>query len=122
MSWGDHDQDLIRKKLNVAGRIKNDSTEANNKLISKFMGIDFDQYQSVGNWTAAKYNESWDKLRPVVEKISKINKNDYNGQAGKDIQYLKQIWANTPFYVSIERAYELVVEFIKWYNSNTPKQ
>jgi len=104
--------------------------KTDNELIAIFMGFT-PQKSSLGNTYTHpdlmgvyggtgmkfKYDTSWNWLMPVVEKISKISRNDYDGQARKDIQYLKQIWANTPFYVSIERAYELVVEFIKWYNS-----
>lgn len=69
-----------------------------------------------------RFNESWDWLMPVVEKIADLHnaKFEYDvdkiakGDWPKDNDYMEVI--ALPLATPIKEAYEKVVEFIKWYN------
>jgi hypothetical protein len=103
-----------------------------NKLIAEFMGMTFDHTHEHGNIYLAKvvkpyieycksqritpktceFHTSWDWLMPVIDKIYSSDeyikyKRDTSGQ------FESEIHINTK---SIQRTWEDVVEFIKWYN------
>ncbi len=80
-----------------------------NELIAEFMGLPLTK--SLPSFTGGfkdepfmrwKYNQSWDWLMPVVEKISGLHLNDYV--------------TTLPLSTDIKTAHKAVVEFIKWYN------
>lgn len=71
-------------------------TTENNKLIAEFMGVKLDNEFWSANF---QYYTSWDWLMPVMKKIEDIN--------GK-------VFITT----SLEANYNMVVEYIKWYNEN----
>jgi hypothetical protein len=107
-----------------------------NKLIAEFMGwtqqLDaeerwygawFDQHKVRKAWSEFQghepllFNESWDWLMPVVEKIEKLGvKVELVGHICRityNPSYNYVISENIP---KIEAVYQAVVEFIKWYN------
>jgi len=72
-----------------------------------------------------KYNESWDWLMPVVEKIEslgyalKIIQNNcfiYGSTMGDHTEYFKNVGYGES---KLESTWLTVVEFIKWYNEQT---
>ena len=101
------------------------NTQENNKLIAEFMGYqvvdnprvingeNFFQYIDKENkkYTYMKsllrYNDSWDWLMPVVEKIYR--------DRGLDDEIILMI-RNSIAELNIESMYKAVVEFIKQYN------
>jgi hypothetical protein len=95
-----------------------------NKLIAEFMGRSIaEQHGEVlyADWDglhSVKYNESWDWLMPVVEKIedtipgSEIMIDKHSCIIRHTTFNAKRIW-NTS---KIQAAYEGVIEFIKWHN------
>lgn len=58
------------------------------------------------------YHKSWDWLMPVVEKINFLDHLNLWDKHNIDKFNLTESIAN----VDIERTYELIVEFIEWYN------
>ena len=108
-------------------------TEENNELIADFMGIVFHDdedkwYDADGLYLDGLYfNESWDWLMPVVEKIESIEDEHrcakYNVNT---VQCFVEIVDNHTSEEIIEldgdtkkeATYKAVVEFIKWYNEN----
>jgi len=127
MSWGDHDQELIRKKLNVEGRkkyaIPNDNRtqiDVDNKLIDKFMGIDFTGFKTVSYSTPNKYNESWDKIMDVIERIEQEGFSVIISIQGAEIRpfsYMNNFPLMATNYTEPKResVHKLVVKFINWY-------
>jgi hypothetical protein len=115
-----------------------------NKLIAEFMlnkkgdyfsGVPFggggwiiktDDKEELNNFLKSlKFHSSWDWLMPVVEKIWGIIGNREN-LFYFDISDLtmvenKTIFSNSPLIDNITDCYNVVVEFIKWYNQNKPK-
>lgn len=100
----------------------------NNKLIAKFMGsIRFCNIHGMEELITPnsitiipfhddeiRYDESYDWLMPVVEKISSLTTEDnYN------FNFYKVLSLNID--ASLNHIYEAVVEFIKWYNENNKK-
>jgi len=105
--------------------------KTDNELIAEFMGIPvnhqyglevqlpLDNPSKNGYWTRPMYEESWDWLMPVVEKIETlgyfcmINKwtSVYTGSDGERIQVTTVEGKS-----KIQNTYKAVVEFIKWYN------
>jgi len=110
-----------------------------NKLIAKFMGAEVSQAYSktkeqdgvmfyypkdsspdmFRNLSSAsiKYHSSWDWLMPVYIKIAKEEKlwGDYE----KSIIIFNIMYDRLGDAEGIDKVYESVVEFIKWYNQNT---
>lgn len=77
-------------------------TEVNsdNFLIAEFMGLDWNGYECLKR----NYNANWSELMPVVARISKMD------------VYME---LDLPITASITEVHEAVVNFIKWYNSQT---
>ena len=118
-----------------------ESVSANNKLIAEFMGIfavDIDEQD--GFWysidglmphgydkimlEAIKYNSSWDWLMPVVEKIGELY-HQVKIEINEGFPYCEIICYSEGNCVeefrnenetTIQAIYEVVLEFIKWYN------
>ena len=101
-------------------------TEEKNKLIADFMRIDvaFDGTFSInpmtkyGDWEKIKYDTDWNWLMEVVDKIYEMDLYydryiDYNSSMISD--------GKINLGTRINRVYEQVVEFIKWYNENSAK-
>ena len=105
-----------------------DTTE-NNRLISEFMGMKPNRYNSFPlkptdfaqdgdadvRYSDMKYHKSWDWLMPVIDKIrSEVCYVKYKEHTASMIDD-GGIYINTKFR---ENTYNDVVEFIKWYNQN----
>lgn len=107
--------------------------EGHNKMIAIFIGLQLDSMGFIKyNPTNIKikvdhdlkFHTSWDWLMPVVEKIESLgyivsltNKACHilmNGKTlfDKPMQFISS--------TKIEATYNAVIEFINWYNSNTP--
>jgi len=104
----------------------------NNKLIAEFMELEliipknkiyepfYRQYQESGMIkrdcliSSLKYNLSWDWLMPVIDKI--YSSNEYYVYKSTLGQFSTGIEINTKF---IDVTYNNVVDYIKWYNSQT---
>jgi hypothetical protein len=102
------------------------------KLISDFMGYEFISERAPGKralvrfgkvTAGARFNESWDWLMPVVEKIADmmphINMPDdlealKNGTHGSE-QHIEVL--SLSISSKITEVHEAVVKFITWYNS-----
>ena len=76
--------------------------EKNNKLIAEFMGKEIYQKYHESN-----YHSSWDWLMPVIDKC-------YQEHMSKHI-------ADAVMTCNIDKAYQVVVEFIKDYNNGKDK-
>lgn len=95
-----------------------------NKLIAEFMEVDVNdhEHQLFG---PDLYDEDWNKLMPVVEKIRTLNPD-----AGKvwfewEISHCHcRIWNNGAMEwknnagTTINATWQTVVQFIQWYNQN----
>lgn len=109
-----------------------------NKLIADFMGIKTKVYSdtpTITQWNfnnsmlrenEMKYNESWDWIMPVVEKIEILGFDIYlccvDGKNSFEID--QSIGGNIIDIESgiskLETAFKAVTEFIKWYNQQDP--
>jgi hypothetical protein len=104
----------------IARRQVNELRE-NNKLIADFMGKDHELNQCI---SAPLYHKEWNWLMPVVEKIETLGytfEKNYQ-RVDKDWQSLI-VKGNDILYQefnddSLKSSYYVVVEFIKWYNSD----
>lgn len=76
-----------------------------NKLIDKFMGIDFDVFHSVTDWEPNRYHESWNHLMPVIERMRPLWKKGQDGMAAELMASL--------FDGNINSVHSVVVLFIK---------
>lgn len=121
-----------------------------NKLIAEFMGVKYNDslkqwHYSEGEWhRELKYHSSWDLLMPVVEKIAKtpsinITIESYTVENGDRqvcsceikrtfwprhavcetelIAYQKEFDDKLPL---IQNVWERIIQFIKWFNTQTP--
>lgn len=112
--------------------------KSDNELIAEFMG--FKYYADYGHHRDVYYeeavidpadpdfvqtphwNDSWDWLMPVVEKIHKLWEQYpiVDWQNDKEMFHFTEVVA-IPVSEKIEVVYKAVVEFIKWYNSAKPQ-
>jgi len=111
----------------------------NNKLIAEFMGWGrnynytdevysnknknrkvpyWSEYNSEIYLKEMKYQQSWDWLMPVVDKIHSTEKY-FTYVAKTSGQFKNEVSINPKF---IEETYKDVVQFIKWYNTKTRKE
>lgn len=104
------------------------NTLDNNKMIAEFMGLDYikglDKFYNCGFEVGKlNYHTSWDWLMPVVEKIEGLG---YTFE--KNYQPIDRDWqclivkGNDILHQQFDRkslnaSYNLVVDFIKWYNT-----
>jgi len=109
--------------------------EENNKLIAEFMGgVPCDRCEDCGmlkfgesDYRALeylRYHSDWNLLMPVVEKIEQVGgKIDIEFSIGTDETWIIQ---NSQFETykyggtKLERTYQAVIEYINWYNQQTP--
>lgn len=104
--------------------------KSDNELIAEFMDLDIDgknvtDGEQETTIDKLKYHISWDWLMPVVEKIGKMHNSKFTydpieiakGNFPNDDQYMNVI--TLPLYTTIEDSYKAVVEFIKWFNSQS---
>ena len=92
--------------------------EENNKLIAEFMGLNIDRgVQSDYMEHELKYNESWNWLMPVVQKIESLGY-VFTIPGGK-AEYGEMISETRCFIAEdkISSTYQAVLEFIKTYNN-----
>ena len=108
----------------------NEITE-NNKLIAEFMGLMSQSLSNDGQFPVFEdpysgeyvesielsYNESWDWLMPVVEKILTDPDIAYLCQGGEGDKYYEDLH-DAVWSINIEEVYKAVVAFINWYNEN----
>lgn len=95
----------------------------NNKLIAEFMDL---KIQTDGiswfdeNFNALKrYDNDWNSLMPVVEKIENIySKANKNGTLEDLPIEVSNFLRYNGFTTNINKVHEFVVEFIKWHNEN----
>ncbi len=74
-------------------------------------------YRSQGDWvyyTHLKYHFSWDWLKPVIDKCYKI-------PVPRHITFKPHGLFAQSITCDIDKAYKGVVDFIKWYNTQTSK-
>lgn len=109
------------------------TTTEQNKLIAKFMGQSYiaDSLKGSANVPTVselKYNSSCDWLIPVVEKIGKlkgvqistsVNLTHYRFTIKSDGKEFGGDWPSDDY---IGTAHKAIVEFIQWYNENTPRR
>jgi len=122
-----HYMDLIEKEvahLVLPPEEKNMKTD--NQIIAEFMGepLTF-THDNCGVVSEIRmsyddYYDEWNNLMPVVDKIE-----DLTGTS-KEVGNLLSAWSyyykifNGTINTDIKVAYQIVVEFIKWYNHQTP--
>ena len=112
------------------------NTIENNELIAEFMGLSepyyLPQYGNIrpnGEWkdefniNQLKYNSSWDWLMPVVEKIETLGfwiRMDYGDVfvVDDDSNIIIENPMHEDGYTKLSLVYQVVVEFITWYNKN----
>jgi len=101
---------------------ESNTTIENEKLISDFMGFEYDpekdgfKIPSQNSITQElKFHSSWDWLMPVVEKIEGETDATFNIENDNcHIEGPFKLTVNG--YTKFESVYKAVVEFIKWYN------
>ena len=91
-------------------------TKTDNELIAEFMGHERQRFDH--NYS---YDQSWSDLMPVVEKIYRM--------PDKDIRFKMEnsrcrLWYGHKLFKChtikpLNSVYQVVVEFIKWYNSQS---
>jgi hypothetical protein len=109
-----------------------------NKLIAEFMGVTYYQNMEI-TADLVQYHSSWDWLMPVVEKIESLTNaagvRFSTGIEGRYINYEERPYAHCCFVISnqhtvvkaaketkIEAVWEIVIQFIEWYNQSKNTQ
>lgn len=97
--------------------------ENGNKLIADFMQLEkYNRSEWLHNGeivSELKYNQSWDWLMPVVEKLERLEGFGYSFQICKGHISMQNTFNGIPVNGSkLESLYELVVSCIKGYNQN----
>lgn len=104
--------------------------KTDNELIAEFMGFEFkNDHTNVKYWhynelnlvsTDLIFNESWDWLMPVVEKMYSLwlGVGEDGFQKSLNLR-LHSFSRKCPIHSPITQVYLRVVEFIKWYNKNS---
>lgn len=105
--------------------IDNSIVEGNFK-IAKFSGYSYEYINSdvfkVGLHDLHNYNENWNLLMPVVEKIEALGATVYIRKSICEIAYIEnnnaycEVSEETPS--KIKAVWLAIVNFINWYNSN----
>ena len=103
----------------------------NKKLIAKFMGLtiitDGISWFDTSYKGLKKYNESWDYLMPVLEKIEENYYTEILGTNTKnDNSYIMNIFDYNGKFIfdphshksKLELVFITIVDFIKWHNKN----
>jgi hypothetical protein len=94
-----------------------------NKLIAEFMGVGkLHEAQSSNQWN--QYHTSWDKLMLIVERIENLgfeftiveNRCKVAHNTDNSIEVLLSSQGKTS---KLAHTYDVVVEFIKWYNKQS---
>jgi hypothetical protein len=131
--------------------VKKEEIIEGNKLIAEFMGIkNVFEYtnkegESIGLYIGEEdgyvdyrcdiqwigYNDDWNQLMPVIEKVKEIKLPERYGNVSYSIDYAEWIvWhktipgdLNQAQFISnhenlLEANFDAVVEFIRWYNEN----
>jgi len=114
--------------------------KTDNELIAKFMGekyhSEYGHYQDkyigeaiedkFGDVMKPEYATSWDWLMPVVEKINReylsILDATTDVNSHNTVMILIQRVRSCSITAGIDTVYKIVVEFIKWYNSQPKPQ
>jgi predicted TIM-barrel fold metal-dependent hydrolase len=105
--------------------------KTNNELIAEFMGLPLtkqelefsgDRKFKTVPFQKWKYHESWDWLMPVVEKIESLG---FIFTIHSDAGYIGKHWykGNIPHFGNVSEnkitaTYNVVIQFINWYNEN----
>lgn len=104
-------------------------TQESNKIISEFMGMPIPRQSP---WTTLPtFNNSWDYLMPVIEKIEALEgiervdifyKNCQITYSDEDNEYLRggKDCRGVKGDTKLLACYQAAVEFIQWYNGITP--
>lgn len=103
-----------------------------NELIETWMEDDWGLYDNYIWQNHGAYNESWDRLMPVVERIENIKNGEgnflFSVDMGRDFGVIKNndFEQKTLFVKSVPNNKILsmwltIIEFIAWHNSNLPK-
>jgi uncharacterized protein YutE (UPF0331/DUF86 family) len=96
-----------------------------NQLIGQFMGQEED-YDEHGVWQPFKYHSSWNAAIPVCRKlisnllvlIDYLQKEEViNGDALHEAKRLKANLFHEIGCLDLQRVYKVIVEGIKWYNT-----
>jgi len=109
------------------------NTQEGNKLIVQFMGGNVENTDFYGDFSGCEYDTSWDWLMPVVEKIELLSIDEfyysfqvYIGKFRSSV--MPKDKRNNPVFENetyselgskLERTYQVVVEFIEWYNTQS---
>jgi len=102
------------------------SIEEGNKLIAEFMNVSKDSYRYKND--LLNYEDSWDWLMPVVEKIAAMdymnfNLSSFDGAGFYDDDY-KHTARGTRIFSKkdklIDSTWQAVIQFIQWYQKQNP--
>lgn len=89
-----------------------------NKLICEFMGLV--RHNEKGHpYEYGYYHQQWDWIKPVVDKIVDIAEH-YNHENSIDVYKRCGDVMSTHICCSIETVWNKIVQFIQWYNAQSP--
>jgi hypothetical protein len=100
--------------------------QKDNKLIAKFMGLtiitDNISYFDTNYKPLKKYNEDWNWLMEVVEKIENLEDGEFSVEITNNCCEINGFEIHTNLFIcnnsetKIQAVYNACVDFIKWYN------